>query len=72
MTIVRLLKYGLLIGSACCFIATSVLGFWPTVLDRTRIPLFVAEVGAWCIFASICYLAFKFLRAGLRQAQRDK
>jgi len=67
MTIARFLKYLLLIGSAGCIVATAMLGFWPTVLNRTRIPLFVAEVGAWCIFASICYLAFKFVRAGLRR-----
>jgi hypothetical protein len=67
MTIARFLKYGLLIGSAGCIIATTVMGFWPAILNETRIPLLVAEVGAWCIFASICYLAFKFVRAGLRR-----
>ena len=66
MSIARLLKYCLLIGSAGCFTATAVLGFWPTVLNSTRIPLFVAETGAWCILASICYVAFKFLCIGLR------
>jgi hypothetical protein len=65
MSITRFLKYGLLIGSAGCIIATVVIGFWPAVLNRTRLPLFLAEVGAWCIFASVCYLAFKFVRAGL-------
>ena len=69
ITIARFLKYGLLIGSAGCLIATVVLGFWPAALNRTRIPLFVAQLGAWCIVASICYLAFEFVSAGMRRSK---
>jgi hypothetical protein len=69
MTIPKFVKYGVLAGCAACFVATAVMGFWPAVLNSTRIPLYTAEVGAWCIFITICYLVFKFVRAGLRRSR---
>ncbi|HLW98172.1 MAG TPA: hypothetical protein VKR82_05960 [Candidatus Acidoferrales bacterium] len=67
---VRLLKYGVLAGCIACVVSTCVMGAWPTVLNRTLAPLYVAEIGAWCIFAAICYFAFRFVRSGLRRSKR--
>lgn len=70
MRIVRLLKYSVLAGCVACFVATVVLGLWPLGPGKTRIFLYVAQAGAWCIFAAICYVLFRFVRAGLQRSKR--
>ena len=70
MTLGRLVKYGLAIGSVGCFVAVAVLGVWPSILNITRAPLYVAQIGALCVFAGICYLTFRFVRAGLSWSRR--
>jgi hypothetical protein len=69
MTIPKVVKGAALIGCAVGFIATGLVGFWPGGVNTSRAPLFAAEAGAWCIFLSICYLVFKFVRAGLRRSK---
>jgi hypothetical protein len=69
MTIPRFAKYAVLGVCAIGFIATATVGFWPAILNTTRIPLYAAEVAAWCIFATVSYLVVKFVRAGLRRSK---
>lgn len=70
MTVARFLKYTALAGCAAAVIGTVVLGFWPSVLSVTRAPLYAGFFGAWCVFAAICYLIFRFVREGLRRSKR--
>jgi hypothetical protein len=70
MNIPKVVKYSVLTGRAACFVSTVMLEPWPSVLNFTRIPLYAAQIGAWCVFVAICYLAFEFVRAGLRRSKR--
>lgn len=69
MTMPSFTKWAALTGCVIGFIATGVVGFWPNVLNVTRIPLYAAVVGAWYIFVTICYLVYKFVYAGLRRSK---
>lgn len=69
MTVPQSVKYVVLAGCAVGFVATALLGFWPSVLIVTRVPLYAGFVGAWCILATVCYLVFRFVRAGLRRSK---
>lgn len=69
MTIPQPVRYVVLAGCAVGFAATALVGFWPSVLSVTRVPLYAGFVGAWCILTTVCYLVSKFVRAGLKRSK---